>query len=107
MTEFEFKLNTAQSGEATFESNKIRGTLKAIIVKSDKAVVIEAMAGDFKILGIRDFSGSEYFAVRRYVVNEDGTRIGYTATEWDISDKLNIKVSGNLNANVDFKFIFD
>ena len=107
MAEVEVGLNTAQSGEVDFLTNKLSGKLKAILVDAPESVKMKIEFGNFILLDLAEFVGNEYFAIRKYAVNEKNERINYSATEWVINDKIHIIIEGRKNANVNIKFILE
>jgi len=90
MTEIEFSISTVESGIASFTTSKIKGKLKAIIIDSKEDMKINVTAGNFLLLDLAQFKGNEYFAVRRYAVNEKAEMINYSTVEWIINDKVNV-----------------
>lgn len=103
--DFEFSMNTGQSGVAEFPTEIINGKLDAVIVDANKNVGISISFDDMDDIILWkdvDFFGRKYLPLRVQPIHNDGMVLRNEHSKWSLNNRLRMKVKGPMNTTVKF-----
>jgi len=102
--DYAFSVNTMTSGEVSYETELINGTLDGIIICSKNQIQLSISLKDLDIplFEIQSIQGDNFISLGNGVIDAKGEHFRDCFSKWSLNDKLVFRISGPLNSEVKF-----
>jgi hypothetical protein len=103
--EIELRLQILEGNLAMGKTKKINGTLKGIIIDSDKQVDIRISLVNFpkiEILNEMQHTGCHYVPLKITPVSKSAKQFNFSSQEWVLNDMLLFEIKGQNGATATF-----
>ena len=107
IVDYEYEVNTGEDLLGTIETEKLKGTLKAVILCTDRVVRLSINFKEYptiRLLKLEQLSGERFVALRSDALDSVGDRYNYQTSEFVLNDTILITTSGPRNTKT--KIIF-
>lgn len=100
MKELKLLLNTGEKG-AVFETEKIKGALKNLIISNKNKVSIKIISElGYLIYQEREHEGTHHFPLKSIPLNRNAHKINFSVDDFILNEKLIIEIGGYTNTDV-------
>ena len=101
--DYDFKLETEKGNYAEAESENITGRLDSVIIKSNKKceIIIHFVELDIIIYHNLEYSGTNYIPIRLQTITPENELLTSGSSCYHLNNKVKIKVSGQIDTEVE------